>query len=57
MSKENKKTRTFATTDKIWEKAKKKALREGTTVSEKINSFLSEYVKPKKSAYSLTEQN
>jgi hypothetical protein len=46
MEKEIKKTRTFATTDKVWEKAKKKAQREGTTVSEKINAFLSLYVTP-----------
>jgi hypothetical protein len=45
MEKEIKKTRTFATTDKIWEKAKKKAIREGTTISEKINDFLGLYVR------------
>lgn len=38
-----KKTYTFATTDSIWEKAKKKARREGTTISEKIDEWLREY--------------
>ena len=43
-----KKTRTFATTDALWEKARRKAHREGTTVSEKIHGWLKQYVKPVK---------
>ena len=46
-----KKTYTYATEPKIKEKAEKKAKREKTTLSEKIDKFLREYVQPPKKNY------
>lgn len=39
---------TFATTISVKEKAKKKAFKEGLTLSEKIDQLLKQYIKPKK---------
>ena len=43
-----KKTYTYATDPKVKEKADKKAKREKTTLSEKIDSFLRDYIEPEK---------
>jgi len=48
MKGDKKKTFTYASTPAVVEKAKKKAFREGKTVSEKIDEFLKQYVKPEK---------
>jgi len=44
MTKENKKTFTYAVRPSVREKAKRKAAKEGLTVSEKIDHLLNEYV-------------
>ena len=44
----NKKTFTYAAHESVVDKARKKAFKEGITVSEKINEWLNEYVKPVK---------
>jgi len=43
-----KKTYTYATDPKVKEKADKKAKKEKTTLSEKIDSFLNEYIQPER---------
>jgi len=43
-----KKTYTYATDPKVKEKADKRAKREKTTLSEKIDSFLRDYIEPEK---------
>jgi hypothetical protein len=45
MKGEKKKTYTYTTLPSIKEKAKKKAFKEGMTLSEKIDELLKEYVK------------
>jgi len=45
MKGEKKKTFTYASYESVVEKAKKKAFKEGKTVSEKIDEFLKGYVK------------
>lgn len=47
MRTEKKKTFTYATKPSIHEKAFNKAAKEGVSLSEKIDAFLTEYVKPR----------
>lgn len=46
MKSEKKKTYTFATVESVMEKARKKAFKDKTTVSEVIDKFLNSYVDP-----------
>lgn len=48
-----KKTYTYATDPKIKEKAERKAKRDKTTLSEKIDQLLKEYVSPNKASIEL----
>lgn len=48
MGKENKKTYTYATPPSVREKAKKKAEKEGYTLSVRIDMFLREYTRTTK---------
>lgn len=48
MKGEKKRTYTYATLPSVKERAKKKAFKEGVTLSEKVDELLKEYVKPKK---------
>ncbi len=51
-TKATKDTFTYASYRKVVQKAKTKAAKEGTTLSEKINEWLNEYIKPNKKAKS-----